>query len=235
MKSRVLVVEDEPSILDNVVYSLETEGFEVRGCGTGEEALRWMEAESYDLVILDIGLPDVSGFRLCGELRRRREVPLIFLTARSAEVDRVVGLEIGADDYVVKPFSPRELSARARAVLRRYRSGGGPEPAGGDGGEVWVMGPFRVDEGRVQIRYQGELLGLSSTEYRLLRALCRSPGRVYTRQQLMDAAWSEPEASMERTVDAHIKSIRSKLRQVKAGVDPILTHRGMGYALREDW
>lgn len=235
MKKRILVVEDEPSILENVLYSLETEGFEPRGCGTGEEALHLLAGQDFDLVILDIGLPDMSGFELCKELRSRSTVPIIFLTARSGEVDRIVGLEIGADDYVVKPFSPRELSARVRAVLRRCVAGvdgeGAPLTPGTHPAQALR---FQIDAERLQIRYFGEVLPLSSTEFRVLRVFCQHPGRVYSRAQLMDVAWDEPEAAMERTVDAHIKSLRAKLRKVRAELDPIVTHRGMGYSLEEE-
>jgi two-component system catabolic regulation response regulator CreB len=236
MKKRILVVEDEPSILENVLYSLETEGFEPSGCPTGEEALRLFATESFDLVVLDIGLPDTSGFELCKELRSRSTVPVIFLTARSGEIDRIVGLEIGADDYVVKPFSPRELSARVRAVLRRCSPPeSGDEGTGAAAADPDAGVPFRIDGERLQIKYYGEVLPLSSTEFRVLREICEHPGRVYSRGQLMDVAWDEPDAAMERTVDAHIKSLRAKLRAVREDVDPIATHRGLGYSMREDW
>ena len=229
MKRRILVVEDEPSILENILYSLKTDGFEPEGCATGGSAEEWLERDEFDLVILDIGLPDTSGFDLCRELRNRSQVPVIFLTARAEEVDRVVGLEMGADDYVVKPFSPRELSARVRAVLRRYQVGiESSETSPSSSGYS-----FQVDDERCQISYHGTALTLSSTEFRVLKAFCESPGRVYSRAQLMDVAWDEPEAAMERTVDAHIKSLRAKLKQINPGEDPIETHRGLGYSLKE--
>jgi two-component system catabolic regulation response regulator CreB len=231
MKKRILAVEDEPSILTNILYSLETEGFDVRGCGTGEQALASFADFAPHLVILDIGLPDMNGFDLCRALRAQSNVPIVFLTARGQEMDRVVGLEIGADDYLVKPFSPRELSARVRAILRRCQSTANPdmaEPLAPDPGA-----PFQLFEDRAQIAYFGEILSLSATEFRMLRVLCRHPGRVYSRVQLMDQAWTEPDSAMERTVDAHIKSLRAKLRAVRPGVDPIETRRGLGYALKE--
>lgn len=232
MKKRILVVEDEPSILDNILYSLETEGFEARGCGAGAEALSLFAATTFDLVILDIGLPDMNGFELCQALRRQSNVPVVFLTARGLEVDRVVGLEIGADDYMVKPFSPRELSARVRAIFRRCQPGG---QAGGETPQGHSHWPFQVDEERMQISYFGKVLPLSSTEFRILRVFCQHPGRVYSRSQLMDRAWAEPEAAMERTVDAHIKSLRATLKAVRPDLDPIQTHRGTGYSLKEHW
>ncbi|MGI9243917.1 MAG: two-component system response regulator CreB [Verrucomicrobiales bacterium] len=233
MKPKVLVVEDEPSILDNILYSLDEEGFNAIGVSTGESAMEHLSGEGdIELIVLDIGLPDTTGFELCKEIRASSRVPIIFLTARDSELDRIVGLEIGADDYVVKPFSPRELSARVKAVLRRYIVGqseaGSPEATA-------PAVPFEIDEKRLQIRYFGTAPSFSSTEFRLLRTLCDSPGRVFSRLQLMEAAWEEPDAAMERTVDAHIKSIRAKLRAVRDEPNPIETHRGLGYSLREQW
>jgi two-component system catabolic regulation response regulator CreB len=232
MKPKVLVVEDEPSILDNILYSLDNEGLDAIGVSTGESAKEHLAGEGdIELIILDVGLPDTTGFELCKEIRATSQIPIIFLTARDAELDRIVGLEIGADDYVTKPFSPRELSARVKAVLRRYNHG----PTDGDGSTGATEIPFEIDEKRLQIRYFGTAPNFSSTEFRLLRTLCESPGRVFSRTQLMEAAWEEPDAAMERTVDAHIKSIRAKLRTIRTEPDPIETHRGMGYSLKETW
>lgn len=233
MKPKILVVEDEPSILDNILYSLETEGFEPLGCSTGEAAMELLSDDGdIRLAVLDIGLPDTSGFDLCKQIRARAPLPIIFLTARDGELDRVLGLEIGADDYVVKPFSPRELCARVKAVLRRCDE---PSAEGSTAGGARSSTPFEVDEKRLQIRYFGEPLPLSSTEFRLLQALCAQPGRVYSRAQLMESAWEEPEAAMERTVDAHVKSLRSKLRAICEEPEAVQTHRGLGYSLREKW
>ena len=226
MKPRILVVEDEPTILDNITYSLGTEGVEPHGCATGGEARAALARGPWALVVLDVGLPDVVGFDLCREIRRTSNLPIIFLTARASEVDRVVGLELGGDDYMVKPFSPRELCARVKAVLRRFSPApaeSAPEP----------QGAFRIDEDRAQIHFSGVRLILSGTEHRLLRALCAKPGRVFSRAQLMEIAWDDPGAALERTVDAHIKSIRAKLKEVSRDADPIETHRGFGYSLRE--
>ncbi len=226
MKPRILVVDDEPSILDNIVFALETDGFSPCGVGTAEQARRAMAAEKFALVVLDVGLPDASGFELCKEIRRAAGVPVIFLTARAGEVDRVVGLEIGGDDYVVKPFSPRELAARVKAVLRRSQHA---PPVADDAA---ASGPWRVDAEHARIFYHGCALTLSATEYRLLRALIAKPGRVFSRAQLMEAAWDDPGAALERTVDVHVKSLRAKLREARPGDDPIETMRGFGYALR---
>ena len=231
MRPRILVVEDEPSILDNILYSLETEGFEPKGCATAGEACAALEGDAFALVVLDVGLPDTTGFEFCKEVRKRSNVPIIFLTARAAEVDRIVGLKIGGDDYVVKPFSPRELSARVKAVLRRFQAASENTAPAASG---WEAGPFRIDEDRAQIHFSGKRLLLSGTEFRLLRALCQKPGRVYSRASLMEIAWDDPGAALERTVDAHIKSLRAKLKDAGPHLDPIETHRGFGYSLREN-
>lgn len=240
MSKHILVIEDEPAIADTITYALETEGFRCTWCDTalaGEAALA--EGEVH-LIVLDVGLPDLNGFELCKRIRKTRTVPIIFLTARADEIDRVVGLEIGADDYVVKPFSPRELAARVKAVLRRYaaveaagRGAPAPEPQAA-APPANPAGPrFQIDEARMTIVYFGTRLQLSRYEYRLLKILVQRPGMVFTRDQLMDLAWDEPEASMDRTVDAHIKSLRAKLKAVRADVNPINTVRGVGYALKE--
>jgi two-component system, OmpR family, catabolic regulation response regulator CreB len=223
-KPMILVVEDEPTIADAVQYALESEGFQCQRLTTGAEVMETLARQPVSLVVLDIGLPDLSGTEICRQIRQQHDVPVIFLTARSAEVDRVVGLELGADDYVTKPFSPRELAARVKAVLRRSNRAPSPRPSGT---------AFSVDAERYQISYFGTALDLSRQEYRLLSLLIKHPGRVYSRDQLMDLAWESPEASMDRTVDAHIKNIRAKLRVVRPDLDPIATHRGTGYSLKE--
>jgi two-component system catabolic regulation response regulator CreB len=225
MKPRILIVEDEPTIADAIQYALETDGFQTALLSSGQPVLPYLSEEAVDLIILDIGLPDVSGLELCKKIRTAHALPIIFLTARSEEIDRVVGLEIGADDYVTKPFSPRELSARVRAVLRRTNGAGLPSPSS--------TSVFQVDEPRKRISYFNEVLDLSRYEYRLLKTLIERPGQVFSRDQLMERAWDEPEASMDRTVDAHIKNLRAKLKAVNPEVDPIVTHRGTGYSLKE--
>jgi two-component system, OmpR family, catabolic regulation response regulator CreB len=224
--SKVLIVEDEPAIADTIQYALETEGFATVVAATGQEALEMMEDDAIDLIILDIGLPDINGFELCKQIRQRSSLPIIFLTARNEEVDRVVGLEIGGDDYVVKPFSPRELTARVKAVLRRTQANNHEARSAPP---VWT-----VDAAKRRIVYFGQSLDLSRTEYELLHIFINRPGRVFTREQLMASIWQEPEASMDRTVDAHIKNLRAKLKAVRPDLDPIVTHRGTGYALREE-
>ena len=224
-KPLILIVEDEPAIADAIEYALESEGFRCRHLATGGEVVEALGGdEDVALVVLDIGLPDINGIEVCRLIRAQSTVPVIFLTARGSEIDRVLGLELGADDYVTKPFSPRELAARVKAVLRRAA----PRVERAD------VGALEVDEERSRIRYFGKPLELARYEYRLLSVLARRPGRVYSREQLMDLAWEAPENSLDRTVDAHIKNLRAKLRAVRPDVEPIVTHRGMGYSLKED-
>ena len=223
----ILVVEDEPPIAEPIIYALKTEGFAPLWKTTGREALAVLSQQPVALVVLDIGLPDMNGFDVCRELRRLSAVPVIFLTARSAEVDRIVGLELGADDYLAKPFSPRELTARVRAVLRR--TGAGPAAA-----SLASTGVWQHDAARCRISYRGRVLELARNEYRLLAVLVAAPGRVFSRDQLMTVAWDDPGAALDRTVDAHIKLLRAKLREIAPAADPIVTHRGLGYALREE-
>ncbi len=228
MRPTVLVVEDEPAVADAIVYALRTDGCDPVHVASGAAALAALGARPVQLVVLDVGLPDANGFDLCREIRRSHEVPIIFLTARSEETDRVVGLELGADDYVVKPFSPRELSARVRAVLRRAAAQ--PTPA-----KAAAHRPFDIDEQRHSVRYFGQALDLTRTEYRLLTALLRHPGWVLSRARLLEELWDDPGATTERAIDSHIKALRAKLRALRPDLEAIETHRGEGYSLRERW
>lgn len=222
----ILIVEDEAAIAETIVYALQTEGFTPVWTSTGGAALEVCRQQPVALAVLDVGLPDMSGFDVCRALRRTGSLPVIFLTARSGEVDTIVGLELGADDYMAKPFSPRELTARVRAVLRRTS-------ASTENAITANPGEWLHDPARCQIRYRTRTLDLTRNEYRLLAALLASPGRVFSRDQLMNAAWEDPGAALDRTVDAHIKTLRAKLRDVAPDADPIVTHRGFGYSLRE--
>jgi two-component system, OmpR family, catabolic regulation response regulator CreB len=220
----ILLVEDEAAIADTVLYALRAGGFDAQHCLTGQDALRAARGQHHDLAILDVGLPDIGGFALCRELRRERDLPVIFLTARDAEADRVLGLELGADDYVVKPFSPRELVARVRALLRRTQ--GHAEPS-----SPLAAGVFEHDAQGLRIRYRGHALDLTRYEYGLLAALLARPGAVLSRAQLMDRVWGDALDSGDRTVDTHVKTLRAKLRALAPDADPIHTHRGLGYSL----
>lgn len=222
----ILIAEDEPAIADTVAYALRAEGFGVEHLLLGGAVLPRVQGGGIDLVLLDVGLPDISGFDVCRALRASSDVPVIFLTARESEVDRVLGLELGADDYVVKPFSPRELVARVRARLRRREQETRPSR--------WQrVGAFELDREGLRIRYHGHLLDLTRYEYGVLEALLARPGAVLSRTQLMDRVWTDALDSTDRTVDTHIKTLRGKLRAAEGGdgEDPIRTHRGLGYSV----
>ncbi len=223
---QILVIEDEQSIADTVVHCIEREGFAAAWCTQGREALDKLRGGAFDLVVLDVGLPDVSGFELCKTIRGFSAVPIIFLTARDDEIDKIVGLEIGGDDYVTKPFSPRELGARIKTVLRRAAAPA-PQPER-------PAGALHIDPDKMQALYHGVRLELTRYEFRLIALLARHPGRVFSREALMQNVWDDDSPSLDRTVDAHIKSLRAKFREVDGSVDPIVTRRGTGYALRED-
>jgi two-component system catabolic regulation response regulator CreB len=236
---RILIAEDESGIADTLQYVLKTDGFVPVWCATAEEAIAEFAAVPPALAILDVGLPDMNGFELFKRLQALNreaggaEVPMLFLTARSDEIDRVVGLELGADDYIAKPFSPRELVARVRTILRRSGRGNGSSapPAPAAPATSAPATPFALDAERMQIRYYGRVLELSRYEYGLLRLLIQRPGRVFTRDELLQLVWDDASDSFDRTVDAHIKTLRAKLRVVRPELDPIRTHRGLGYSL----
>lgn len=231
--STVLIVEDEISIAEALVFALRNEGYQCTHYATGGaclDALRDCRGEALPaLILLDVGLPDGSGFDWFRCIREICAVPIIFLTARREEVDRVVGLEMGADDYVVKPFSVRELMARVRMVMRRHV--GGTPTTGTSTSDPTLCAGFTHDRERREIRYRNTPLSLTLHEYGLLLALLRHPSRVLTRAQLLQQAWDAPDHRLERTIDSHVKSLRAKLRAVDPGADPIRTHRGVGYSL----
>ena len=228
MPGTILIVEDELAIADSIAYALRTDGFTPVHVSLGQDALDAMRAQSAStpaLVVLDVGLPDMNGFEVCRQLRQFCNVPVIFLTARSDEIDRIVGLEIGADDYVTKPFSPRELVARIRVVLRRLAP---PAPVAPSARSELR---FTLREQEARIVYCGVPLELTRYEYLLLKTLLEHPGHVLSRARLMDRVWADAPETLDRTVDAHVKSLRAKLRHIDAAADPIQTHRGMGYSL----
>ncbi len=224
---RVLLVEDEPAIADTLVYALGTERFEVTHALTGADALAAADREDFDFAILDIGLPDMTGLDVCRLLREKSSIPVLFLTARDTEMDRILGLELGGDDYVTKPFSPREIVARVRAILRRSQPLQPQAHLSACSAKV-----FHHDTSSMRIHCHGEQLDLTAHEYKLLLVLLEKPGRVFTRDQLLDHAWQDPGAVTDRTIDAHIKSIRAKLRSVRVGAEELIqTRRGLGYLL----
>lgn len=219
----ILIAEDESAIAEAVLYALRAEGYAAEHCLLGGAVLPRVRAGGIDLVLLDVGLPDITGFDVCRALRTVSDVPVIFLTARDGEIDRVLGLELGADDYVVKPFSPRELVARVRARLRRHDVAARGE---------WLRhGAFELDAEGKRVRYRGQTLDLTRYEYGVLTALLARPGAVLSRAQLMDRVWGDALDSGDRTVDTHIKTLRAKLRSVDPDGDPLRTHRGLGYSL----
>lgn len=233
MKPKILIVEDETSIAETLLYALTTDGFDPIRVSTGAEGMQLVVSQDFDLVILDVGLPDANGFELCKKIRKLSDVPVFFLTARSDEVDKIVGLEIGADDYITKPFSPREVSARVKALLRRLEAKSRAESRA-ESPKLVAISVFRIDEEKFKIWFRSTPLELTRYEFGLLKFLLAKPGRVFSREQLMQQVWDVPEMALDRTVDTHIKSIRNKLRDIDSTTDPIVTHRGIGYSLRED-
>jgi len=214
-----LIVDDEPRIADPLMFALERGHFAVDHVLLGQQALDCLVAQAFDLVVLDVGLPDLSGFEVLKQLRQTSQVPVLFLTARQDEVDRILGLELGGDDYVTKPFSPREVVARIRAILKRL------SPRADDSStSLW-----QLDEAAARILFRGAALTLTRSEFRILSALLKHPGQVFTRAQLLDICDSD-EDSFERSVDTHIKTLRAKLRPLD-GESLIATRRGIGYYL----
>jgi two-component system response regulator RegX3 len=223
--TRVLVVEDEDSISDPLSYLLQQEGFEVVVATTGPEGLAEFDRGGADIVLLDLMLPGLSGTEVCRTLRAKSSVPVIMLTARDSEIDKVVGLELGADDYVTKPFSSRELVARVRAVLRRR---GEPEAAA-EG--VLEAGPVRMDVERHVVTVAGEPVSLPLKEFELLELLLRNAGRVLTRGQLIDRVWGSDYVGDTKTLDVHVKRLRAKVEQDPGNPRLLVTVRGLGYKL----
>jgi Response regulators consisting of a CheY-like receiver domain and a winged-helix DNA-binding domain len=221
--TRVLVVEDEESFSDALSYMLRKEGFEVAVAATGPEALEAFDRNGADLVLLDLMLPGLPGTEVCRSLRQRSKVPVIMLTAKDSEIDKVVGLELGADDYVTKPFSSRELVARMRAVLRRRGDAEDEEPA------VLTVGPVRMDVDRHTVAVRGQNVQLPLKEFELLEVLLRNAGRVLTRSQLIDRVWGADYVGDTKTLDVHIKRLRAKIESDPANPRCILTVRGLGY------
>jgi two-component system, OmpR family, catabolic regulation response regulator CreB len=225
MNPKVLLFEDEPNIAENLKYALKTEGLVCEHATTAIEGLAKFKSGSFDLVILDVGLPDKNGFDVCREIRTTSRVPVFFLTARAEEVDKILGLELGADDYITKPFSPREVTARIRAFFRRFSA----ETAKTT---LQKVRDFEIIEDRFQIKYKNQDLELRRYEFGILKFLLENRGRVYSRAQIMEKVWTEPDMSLERTIDTHIKVIRAKIKSL-GDEEIILTHRGLGYSVKD--
>lgn len=231
-KPLVLIVEDEPSIAESLEFVLQNEGFSTHWENLAGSALHYLSQNTVALVILDIGLPDMTGLEACKQLRAYSDVPVMFLTARGDEIDRIVGLEIGADDYVVKPFSPREVAARIKAILKRVA------PINTDTSlsikDSTTIGLFEIDDASKIIRFCEHPLQLTKLEYSLLKTLLTHAGQVYSRHQLLNALNISSDANYERSIDSHIKGIRAKLRDVNPASTPIKTQRGFGYLYQPD-
>lgn len=224
--ARILVVEDEETLSEAIGFLLSKEGFEVTIAASGPDAIAQFDKSGADLILLDLMLPGLSGTEVCRQIRAKSAVPIIMLTAKDSEIDKVVGLEIGADDYVTKPYSSRELIARIRAVLRR-----GELVDAADDGSAIEVGPVRMDTDRHVISVNGEQISLPLKEFELLEFLMRNAGRVLTRMQLIDRVWGSDYVGDTKTLDVHIKRLRAKIEKDPANPEYIQTVRGMGYKM----
>ncbi|WP_110960420.1 winged helix-turn-helix domain-containing protein [Acidovorax sp. ST3] len=235
MSARLLLLEDDPAIARTVAYALERDGLTVTHSLLVHDARQQLQRTRFDLLVLDVGLPDGSGLDLLRDVRHApptAALPVLILSAHGEEIDRVLGLELGADDYLTKPFSPRELAARVKALLRRAGHGNGNgngHPASAPA--TSAAAPFHDDEAGQRISLRGQPLPLTRREYRLLSHLLRGAGRIHSRDALLAAAWGDDSESNDRTVDTHIKTLRAKLRELDPAREYISTHRGMGYCL----
>jgi two-component system response regulator RegX3 len=227
MTARILVVDDTEAILDAVTDALAAEGFEVQGVSDGNVALETAQAEPFDLVILDLMLPGLSGTEICRRLRAESPVPIIMLTARDAEADRVLGLEIGADDYITKPFSEVELLSRVRAILRRRELDRSGEPT------ARRLGGLSIDIVKHEVAADGRPVSLTPSEYNLLALLAGKPGRVFSRREIMQHLWQSSYVGDERACDAHISTLRGKIERDPPHPERIITVPGFGYKLIE--
>jgi len=226
-RSKILLVDDEPKVCELIKAYLVKDGYDVIIAADGKTAIEQAQRHKPDLILLDLNLPELDGLEVCRTIRRQSNVPIIMLTARDEETDKIVGLELGADDYVTKPFSPRELVARVSAVLRRYREGLKQD-------KQIVAGEIRLDLEEYKATYSGQPLNLTAAEFKLLSVLASNAGRVYTRLQLMDSAFGESYEGYERTIDAHIKNIRQKISRLAPELsNPLVTVRGVGYKLEK--
>ena len=226
--STILLVDDEESVQKLLAYPLEREGFRVLQARDGQEALDRFASERIDLVVLDVMLPKLDGLEVCKRLRAVSEVPIIMLTARDDELDKVLGLELGADDYITKPFSIREFRSRVRALLRRAAV-----PRQADVGEVISAGELEIDLARRSVEVRGTPVQLTYVEFELLRTLAASPGRVFSRRMLLEALWKSADYRDPRTIDVHVRHLREKLEAEPREPEYILTVRGVGYRFRE--
>jgi two-component system, OmpR family, response regulator RegX3 len=226
VSARILVADDEPDIVGPLEYALRTEGFEVESVGDGESALARALGEPFDLVVLDVMMPRLSGAEVCRRLRAESAVPVLMLTAKDAEVDRVLGLELGADDYVTKPFSMAELVSRVRAILRRREL-----DRGESGSAVVRVGGVSLDFARHQVTADGRAIQLTRSEFRILALLAEAPQQVFSRRQIMEHLWESPYVGDERACDVHISKLRRKIERDPGHPERIVTVREIGYKL----
>jgi DNA-binding response OmpR family regulator len=224
----ILLVDDEDAIQKLLTFPLQKDGYRVVDARDGEAALRRFEEEEIDLVVLDLALPKLDGLEVCRRLRARSPVPIIMLTARDEEIDKVIGLEIGADDYITKPFSIREFRSRVRALLRRASL----SPPASSGATIEI-GPLRVDPARRRVEVEGQVKELTYVEFELVRFLAEQPGHVFSRRDLLEKIWGSSQFRDPRTVDVHVRHLREKLERDPSKPELILTVRGVGYRLRE--
>ncbi len=226
--TRILLVDDEESIQTLLAYPLRKDGYEVAVAGDGREALDMFGAQRFDLVVLDVMMPQLDGIEVCRRLRTRSQVPIIMLTARDDEVDKVLGLEIGADDYITKPFSVREFRSRVKAALRRTRMAGGD-----DDEEPISAAEMTIDRARRQVVVRGAPVMLTYVEFEILAALASSPGRVFDRDTLLERVWGDSAYRDRRTIDVHIRHLREKVERDPKQPEYLFTVRGVGYRFRE--
>jgi DNA-binding response OmpR family regulator len=227
--ARILLVDDEQAVQQLLAYPLRKEGYEVISAVDGREALDRFAEQRFDLVVLDIMLPKLDGVEVCRRLRSRSQVPIIMLTARVDEIDKVVGLEMGADDYITKPFSVREFRSRVKAVLRRAEMLGSRP----DGGESIVVGDLEIDFERRAVQVKGREVSLTYVEFEILAALAAGPGRVHSREMLLERVWGDSDYRDPRTIDVHIRHLREKLESDPKNPEYLFTVRGVGYRFRD--
>jgi DNA-binding response OmpR family regulator len=226
---RILLVDDEESVQKLLSYPLRNDGYEVVAAGDGQEALERFDEGTFDLVVLDVMLPRVDGFDVCRQLRARSAVPIIMLTAKAEEFDKVLGLELGADDYITKPFSMREFRSRVKAVLRRAELVRGDD----NGDEPLIQGDLTVDYSKRQVEVRGDPVRLTYVEFEILAALARAPGRVFSRTMLLERLWGDSQYRDPRTIDVHIRHLREKLERDPKAPEYLFTVRGVGYHFRD--
>ena len=225
-RGRILVVEDDPRIAEVLDYALKAEGYVVELANRGRPAITLCQKAAPAAVVLDVGLPDIDGFEVCRSIRKFSDVPVLFLTSRSDEIDRIVGLELGGDDYIVKPFSTREVLARIKAICRRTKA---PAVQPNESSAALRHGPIEIDREKFRVLFRNKEVRLTAQEFRLLELLVQSPGRVFTREQVLNRAWGEGAFVADRTIDVHVKTLRRKF----GSYDFIETVRGVGYRAKE--